>query len=117
MTNQAQMTKYETGIAPSLSGHPAFADLAQLRAAVKSRGFIESDGATHFIFARHAFEQPIYFVDIWGRPLCTSLFSVPARLGGLISGEVHQHVGGDRVRDYRGGNRAKGRGFDIRYWR
>ena len=61
----------------------AFA-VCSIAAAVKSRGFIESDGATHFIFARHAFEQPMFFVDIWGRPLCTSLFSVPARLGGLI---------------------------------
>ena len=53
-------------------------------AAIRSRGFIESDGATHFIFARHAFEQPMFFVDIWGRPLCTGLFALPAWLGGLV---------------------------------
>ena len=61
----------------------AFA-VCSVAAAVRSRGFIESDGATHFIFARHALEQPIYFVDIWGRPLCTALFAGPAWLGGLL---------------------------------
>jgi hypothetical protein len=61
----------------------AFA-ICSLAAAWTSRGFLESDGATHFIFARHAFEQPIFFVDIWGRPLCTALFAIPARVGGLF---------------------------------
>jgi hypothetical protein len=59
--------------------------VCSIAAAARSRGFIESDGATHFIFARHAIEQPIYFVDIWGRPLCTALFAIPARLGGLFT--------------------------------
>jgi len=62
----------------------AFA-ICSIAAAVRSRGFIESDGATHYVFARHAFEQPIFFVDIWGRPLCTALFAVPASVGGLIA--------------------------------
>ncbi len=61
----------------------AFA-VCSIAAAVKSRGFLESDGATHFLFARHAFEQPIYFLDIWGRPLCTALFAGPAWFGGLL---------------------------------
>jgi hypothetical protein len=72
------------GYRAALLAISAFA-VCSIAAAVRSRGFIESDGATHFIFARHAFEQPIYFVDIWGRPLCTALFSVPARLGGLVA--------------------------------
>ncbi|MGD0767186.1 MAG: hypothetical protein ABSB42_03080 [Tepidisphaeraceae bacterium] len=62
----------------------AFA-ICSIAAAARSRGFIESDGATHYVFARHAFEQPMFFVDIWGRPLCTALFAVPASLGGLIA--------------------------------
>jgi hypothetical protein len=62
----------------------AFA-ICSIAAAARSRGFIESDGATHYVFARHAFEQPIFFVDIWGRPLCTALFAAPARVGGLIA--------------------------------
>jgi hypothetical protein len=55
-----------------------------LAAAATSRGFLESDGATHFIFARHALEQPIFFIDIWGRPLCTALFATPAHVAGLF---------------------------------
>src|ERR1700687_4030040 len=61
----------------------AFA-VCSIAAAVRSRGFIESDGATHYLFARHAFEQPIYFLDIWGRPLCTALFAAPAWFRGLL---------------------------------
>jgi hypothetical protein len=61
----------------------AFA-VCSIAAAVRSRGFIESDGATHYLFARYAFSQPIYFVDIWGRPLCTALFAGPAWVGGLL---------------------------------
>jgi hypothetical protein len=61
----------------------AFA-ICSLAAAATSRGFLESDGATHFVFARHALEQPIFFIDIWGRPLCTALFAIPARFGGLF---------------------------------
>jgi hypothetical protein len=53
-----------------------------------SRGFLESDGATHFIFARHAFEQPIFFVDIWGRPLCTAVLAIPAWIGGLVGARL-----------------------------
>ena len=56
-----------------------------IAAAARSRGFVESDGATHFIFARHALQQPIFFLDIWGRPLCTALFALPANFGGLLA--------------------------------
>jgi hypothetical protein len=53
-------------------------------AAVRSRGFLESDGCMHYLLARHALEQPFYFTDVWGRPLCTALFAIPAHLGGLL---------------------------------
>jgi hypothetical protein len=58
----------------------AFA-VCSLTAAIKSEGFLETDGLTHFLFARHVFEQPQYLVDVWGRPLVTMLFALPARLG------------------------------------
>ena len=76
------MSTNATNFRTALLAISAFA-VCSIAAGVRSRGFIESDGATHFIFARHAFEQPIYFVDIWGRPLCTALFALPARFGGL----------------------------------
>ena len=54
----------------------------------RARGFLESDGGTHYLFARHAFEQPVYFVDVWGRPLCTGLFALPARFGGVLGARL-----------------------------
>lgn len=59
-----------------------FATLSQWTA-WSSEGFLEADGCVHYIYARHAFAQPHYFVDIWGRPFKTALCSVPAWLGGL----------------------------------
>lgn len=41
----------------------------------------QQDGGTHFLFARWAWHYPSTFVDVWGRPLFTALYSVPARLG------------------------------------
>ena len=43
-----------------------------------SDGFLEADAAVHFMYARHAFTEPHYFVDIWGRPIKTLLYSWPA---------------------------------------
>lgn len=65
----------------------AFA-VCSIAAAVRSPGFVESDGAMHYLFARFAFQQPIFFVDVWGRPLCTALLAVPARFGGLIGARM-----------------------------
>jgi hypothetical protein len=61
----------------------AFA-VCSLAAAVRSAGFLEADGCTHYLFARHAFEQPEYFVDVWGRPLCTALFALPAKFAAVF---------------------------------
>jgi hypothetical protein len=52
--------------------------------AIRSDGFLEADGCTHYIYARWAFTYPIYFVDIWGRPLKTALYAPAANLFGLI---------------------------------
>jgi hypothetical protein len=62
--------------------------VCSIAAGVRSPGFVESDGAMHFIFARFAFGQPIFFVDVWGRPLCTALLAAPARFGGLIGARL-----------------------------
>lgn len=47
-----------------------------------SEGFLEADAAVHYMYARHAFSEPHYFVDIWGRPVKTILYCLPAWLGG-----------------------------------
>ena len=44
-------------------------------------GFPEQDSGYHFVMAQTAWHQPVYFVDVWARPLCTLAFSGPALLG------------------------------------
>src|SRR4051812_6174252 len=51
--------------------------------AVKSVGFLEADAMTHYMFARFSFREWRYFIDVWGRPLCTGLYALPANLGGV----------------------------------
>jgi hypothetical protein len=54
-----------------------FAALSAL-AAIASRGFLEADGCTHFIMARFALSEPTYLVSVWGRPLVTAIYALPA---------------------------------------
>jgi hypothetical protein len=58
--------------------------LLWLPAAIFSRGFPEADGYTHYLCARFAFQIPANFLDMWGRPVCTALYSVPAALAGRM---------------------------------
>jgi hypothetical protein len=44
-------------------------------------GFPEQDSGYHFAMARAAWHDPVYFVDVWARPLYTLAFSGPALLG------------------------------------
>jgi hypothetical protein len=44
-------------------------------------GFPEQDSGYHFVMARTAWHQPVYFVDVWARPLYTLAFSGPVLLG------------------------------------
>jgi hypothetical protein len=57
-----------------------FAALSVL-CAVSSQGFLEADGCSHYLYARFAFAEPSYFVNVWGRPIVTALDAVPALLG------------------------------------
>lgn len=52
--------------------------------AVVSKGFLEMDACTHYMFARHALAEPAYLINIWGRPLCTGTYVLPAAIGGVI---------------------------------
>jgi hypothetical protein len=56
--------------------------------AIASKGFLEADACTHYTFARHAFEEPAYLVNVWGRPLCTCLYALPAAIGRVIGVRV-----------------------------
>src|SRR3954451_13063731 len=53
-------------------------------AAVKSQGFLEADAVTHYLFARFALHEHHYLVNVWGRPLITGLYAIPAALGGVL---------------------------------
>ena len=44
-------------------------------------GSPEQDGDYHFLMARTAWVDRFYFVDVWGRPLFTTLFAPAAWLG------------------------------------
>jgi hypothetical protein len=50
--------------------------------AVKSDAFLEGDACTHFMYARAAFAAPYLLVNVWGRPICTALFAIPAHFSG-----------------------------------
>jgi len=49
--------------------------------AVGYRGFIEGDATNHYLIARFAVDRPANFVNVWGRPLTTLLYALPAQVG------------------------------------
>ncbi len=53
-----------------------------LLASVTSTGFLEADGCTHYLYARHAWTDPGYIVNVWGRPICTAGYAIGAHLAG-----------------------------------
>lgn len=59
-----------------------------LWAAIASEGFLEADACTHYLYARFALAEPHYLVNVWGRPLCTALYALPAALVGRIGVRV-----------------------------
>src|SRR4051794_20253381 len=53
-----------------------------------SKGFLEADSCTHYTIARHALEEPDNLVSVWGRPLCTLSYVLPAVIGGVMGVRV-----------------------------
>ena len=47
---------------------------------VRSEGFLEADAMTHFTFSRHADTEPAYYTNVWGRPIVTAAYAIPANL-------------------------------------
>src|SRR5262245_49725548 len=66
---------------PILLAIGIFASLS-LVSSVTSEGFLEADACTHYLYARFAFQQPHFLVNVWGRPVCTGIYAIPAALGG-----------------------------------
>jgi hypothetical protein len=50
----------------------------------ESEGFLEADACSHLLIARFALDEPFRFVDIWGRPIKTLLYAVPAYFAGRV---------------------------------
>ena len=55
--------------------------VCSLACAILSDGFLTADALTHYLYAKYALWEPALLVDMWGRPLVTGLFAVPAALG------------------------------------
>src|SRR3954464_2025597 len=55
-----------------------------LACAVASDGFLTADALTHYLYAKYAFRDPTLLVDVWGRPVATMLYAIPAAVGGRI---------------------------------
>ena len=62
----------------------AFASLS-IPMSIASRGFLEADGVTHFIYAQWSLEEPHLLFNVWGRPIVTMLHALPAQLPGKIN--------------------------------
>jgi hypothetical protein len=59
-----------------------------LAAAVTSKGFLEADACTHYLYARFAWEEWHYFTNVWGRPFVTTIYSFGALAFGLMGARV-----------------------------
>src|SRR5436853_3852685 len=49
-------------------------------AAIYSRGFLEADGCTHYLYSRFVWEEPHLITNVWGRPFCTAIYAIPAKI-------------------------------------
>jgi tetratricopeptide (TPR) repeat protein len=49
--------------------------------ALAARGLAGDEEVSHFLIARHAFEQPSLFLSLAGRPLVTLMLALPAQVG------------------------------------
>jgi hypothetical protein len=72
---------------PAIVAVCIFATLS-IAASLLSEGFLEADGCTHYLYARFALREPHFLVNVWGRPLFTALYALPAAYGGLIGAHL-----------------------------
>jgi hypothetical protein len=70
-----------------LAAIAVFGSLSALMA-VKSNAFLEGDACTHFMYAREVFEEKSLLVNVWGRPICTALYALPAHYSGRTAARL-----------------------------
>lgn len=83
------------GNAPATVGRPWRAGVAIALCAAVSIALVflypdsyQQDGGTHYLYARWAWVHPHDFVDVWGRPLFTFLYSIPSAIGGYPAAKL-----------------------------
>jgi hypothetical protein len=78
MSEAPQQSRGDLG--PILLAIGIFAALS-IASSVTSDGFLEADACTHYLFARFALQEPHFLVNVWGRPVCTGIYAIPAIWG------------------------------------
>ena len=56
--------------------------------AIASYCDIETDATMHYMIARFALSDPVHMTSVWGRPLCTLAYAVPAVLGRQVGARL-----------------------------
>lgn len=56
-----------------------------LYCATQNQAFLEADGCTHYMLSRFAFQRATNVLNVWGRPLCTAIYAIPAATGGVLA--------------------------------
>ncbi|HEX8524103.1 MAG TPA: hypothetical protein VF669_17750 [Tepidisphaeraceae bacterium] len=74
-------------LVPILLATLIFSSLS-LWGAMTSKGFLEADSCTHYLYARFAVGELHYLVNVWGRPLVTGIYAIPAALAGRMGVRV-----------------------------
>src|SRR5258706_9535577 len=49
-------------------------------AAVYSRGFLEADGCTHYLYSRFVWQEPHLLTNVWGRAFWPAIYAIPAKI-------------------------------------
>jgi hypothetical protein len=59
-----------------------------LAAGMSGPGFLEADACTHYQYSRWCFAEPHYLINVWGRPVCTAVYAIPALLGERVGTRI-----------------------------
>jgi hypothetical protein len=81
--NPVPLKPAESELLWCLSAIAVFALISATMAFI-STGFLEGDSCSHFLTAKAAFANYAYLVNVWGRPVCTGLYMLPAHFAGRV---------------------------------
>jgi hypothetical protein len=75
--DQAQVRPIRADLVPIAISVAVFC-VFSIWGSISSDGFLEADSLTHYLYARFALLETHYLVNVWGRPLVTALYAIPA---------------------------------------